>query len=390
MEMHFCKVFWSIYSTFEGVQNMNVDRRNFVKQSMTVAAVLASASGFTLSPTPANATSHKSKHPNKVSVDHEWGALKEVVCGIPNVRIPTALPAAVYNYAPEEGLKFFEANLGKSLKEADPEAYKLAVDQMDATVAILENRGIKVHRLTEVSNHENAYLSEIFPASVIQYYPRDPMLVIGNKFIETELYLPLRRREKFGVRKTLAERLSQSDAEVVSMPTAVPVKEQEDGTWGPGPFLEGGNVFLLGKDIYVGVTGNASNSAGVKWLAQYLGEDYNVHEIKLSEKFLHLDCCLATPRPGLAIVCREAFVDGLPEFLNDWELIDVPFKDAKEKLACNGLVLDEKSIIIASGLDYLAKALRSAGQEVIETPFDAVYQYAGAFRCWHHPLVRIS
>lgn len=54
----------------------------------------------------------------------------------------------------------------------------------------------------------------------------------------------------------------------------------------------------------------------------------------------------------------------------------------------NGLVIDEKTIIIATGLDYLAKALREAGQEVIETPFDAVYQYAGAFRCWHHLLVR--
>jgi N-dimethylarginine dimethylaminohydrolase len=54
------------------------------------------------------------------------------------------------------------------------------------------------------------------------------------------------------------------------------------------------------------------------------------------------------------------------------------------------LVVDEATIIIASGLDYLAKGLRDAGQEVIETPFDAVYRYAGAFRCWHHPLVRDS
>lgn len=368
---------------------MNLDRRDFVKHGVAAAAVMASTSGF-VAPTSAKANSHKSTHPNRVSVDHEWGVLKEVVCGIPNLRIPTELPAAIYNYAPEEGIKFFEANLGKNLKEADPETYKRASDQMNTTVAILEKRGIKVHRLKEVSDDENAYLSGIFPASVVQYFPRDPVLIIGNRVIETEPYLPLRRREKFGVRRALSERLNKSDAELVSMPTAVPTKEKEDGSWGPGPFLEGGDVFLLGKDIYVGVTGNASNSGGVKWLAQYLGEDYNVHEIKLSEKFLHLDCCLATPRPGLAIVCREAFVSGPPKFLDGWELIDVPYKDAKQKLACNGLVLDNKSIIIASGLDYLAKALRKAGQEVIETPFDAVYQYAGAFRCWHHPLIRVS
>lgn len=51
---------------------------------------------------------------------------------------------------------------------------------------------------------------------------------------------------------------------------------------------------------------------------------------------------------------------------------------------------DEQTIMIASGLDELAAGLRSAGQEVVETPFDAVYRYAGAFRCWHHPLHRES
>lgn len=66
------------------------------------------------------------------------------------------------------------------------------------------------------------------------------------------------------------------------------------------------------------------------------------------------------------------------------------FTDAKEKLACNGLVIDEKTIMISTGLDSLAQNLRNAGQEVIETPFDAITQYAGGFRCWHHPLVRTS
>jgi N-dimethylarginine dimethylaminohydrolase len=170
----------------------------------------------------------------------------------------------------------------------------------------------------------------------------------------------------------------------------VPMPEQKDGSWGPGPFIEGGDVFLIGRDIYVGVSGNASNSAGVQWLAQHLGSDYRVHEIKLTKKFLHLDCCLATPREGLAIICKEAFVDGLPDFLKDWQLIELPYVEAKEMLGCNGLVLDSKTIIIHTDLPHLGKTLRDAGQEVIETPFDAVYQYAGAFRCWHHPLVRES
>jgi len=363
------------------------DRRTFLKTTAALAAA-SSLTGYS-SASLAEGDSQVSTS-GRVMVHHEWGTLKEVVCGIPYFKIPTELPKCVYNYAPTEGIKFMEANPGKTLEQADPATYKAAFDQMEAAIAVLKQRGIIVHRPKPVDDVEAAYLDNIFPASAIQFFPRDPMLVIGNRFIETELYLPARRRERFGIRRALAGRLADSNAQFVSMPPAVPSPEDAQGGWGPGPFIEGGDVFLLGRDIYVGVSGNASNTAGVEWLQQYLGDEYRVHEIKLTKKFLHLDCCLATPRPGLAIICRDAFVDGIPAFLKDWQLLDVPFEDAKEKLACNGLVIDDKTIMIASGLDYLAKGLRSAGQEVIETPFDAVYQYAGAFRCWHHPLVRES
>ncbi len=368
----------------------SINRREFLVHSAAAIATTSAVASVGFQTKEARGDQTVSGKTEPIMVHHEWGKLKEVVCGIPYFKIPSSLPKAAYNYTPTKGIEFIEANPGKTLEEADPETYAKVVEQMNGAVSILVGRGVKVHRPLAVDDAEAAYLENLFPVSAIQFFPRDPMLVIGNRFIETELYFPVRRRERFGIRRSVADRLSKSDAQTVSMPPAVPTPEQKDGSWGPGPFLEGGDVFLLGHDIYVGVSGNASNTAGVKWLQQYLGETYRVHEIKLTKKFLHLDCCLATPRPGLAIICREAFVGGIPDFLKGWTLVDVPFKDAKEKLGCNGLVLDEKSIIIASGLDYLAEGLRKAGQEVIETPFDAVYQYAGAFRCWHHPLIRQS
>ena len=369
--------------------NKKSNRRNFIKTTAAAAAVAVGGSAIeSLAEEGKDMTGITGVAKDKVNVTHEWAPLQEVVCGIPYFKIPTKLPKAVYGYAPTEGIKFLEQHAGKTLEEADPEIFKRTKQQMDATVAILEERGIKVHRPKPVDESELAYLDNIFPASAIQYFPRDPMVVIGNHFIETELLFPPRRRERFGVRRALADRLADSNAEVVSMPPAKPLPEAEDGSFGPGPFIEGGDVFVLGKDIYVGVSGNASNSAGVQWLSQYLGSDYRVHEVKLKKKFLHLDCCLATPREGLAIICKEAFVGGLPDFLKDWQLIELPYHEAKEMLGCNGLILDSKTIIIHTDLPKLGEALRDAGQEVIETPFDAVYQMAGAFRCWHHPLVR--
>jgi N-dimethylarginine dimethylaminohydrolase len=367
-----------------------IKRREF----MAAAAMAAGAAGATMMSWPAKSQASQKKTTKgrewPISVHHEWGVLKEAVCGVPFARIPKSLPKNIYNYAPDQGIKFFEANPGKTLEEADPGLYGRVKKQMDAVVDILKERGVRVHRPPAMNRVEEQYLSELFPTSSLQYYPRDPMLVIGNRFMETGMFFPVRRRERFPIRRLLAERLAQSDAQMVSMPPAFPQPETEQGGWGPGPFIEGGDVLLLGRDIYVGVSGNASNMAGVRWLAQYLGGAYRVHAIALTKKFLHLDCCLSTPRPGLAIICKEAFVDGLPAFLKGWHLIELPYEEAKQMLGCNGLILDDKTIIIHTDLPHLGKALRAAGQEVIETPFDAVYNFGGAFRCWHHPLVRES
>ncbi len=219
---------------------------------------------------------------------------------------------------------------------------------------------------------------ENFESDSIQFYPRDPILVVGSTLIEMPLYAPFRRKERFAIRRTIGERISQSNARVVSAPEPLPQNESEQTGYGPGPFLEGGDVFVLGRDIYVGNSGIASNKAGIRWLQDCLGEDYTVHEVRLSRKFLHLDCVLCAPRPGLAMVCEEAFLDGLPPFLKGWELIKVSFEDAERKLACNGLVLDESTILIAAELPELANELAKAGQTVVTTPFSAVYWQAVA------------
>ena len=63
-------------------------------------------------------------------------------------------------------------------------------------------------------------------------------------------------------------------------------------------------------------------------------------------------------------------------------------KEAEEKLAANMLILDEKTDLVAEELPELGEALTRAGQDVISTPFSAVFMWGGSFRCWHHPLIR--
>ncbi|MCP4195461.1 MAG: arginine deiminase-related protein [Pirellulaceae bacterium] len=367
------------------MNKMISSRRSFLQASSAVAV------GATLGGGVSSAFAQQGQPVSKKSirVNHEWGALKEVVVGFPNVRLPTKLAEAPKKFLPQSSIEFLEKHAGKSLEQIDPELNEKFIAQINAIIKILKDRGIVVHQVKKFLPSEEAFLARLNDA-VFQTFPRDPMLVIGSNFIETAMYEPNRRKERFAVRRTVGERISNSDAMMLSMPQPQPFPADNNGGYGPGPFLEGGDVFLLGHDIYVGHSGNASNRAGMKWLQNFLGSDYRVHEVPISSHFLHLDCVLATPRPGLAVICRDAFVDGIPEFLSGWKLIDVSAADAEEKLGCNGLVLDEKTMVVGADMPELAKELRSEGVEVITTPIDAMSWQGGGFRCWHHPLLRES
>lgn len=70
----------------------------------------------------------------------------------------------------------------------------------------------------------------------------------------------------------------------------------------------------------MGYSGLASNLAGIQWLANMIGHfGYEVVPVRLHPHILHLDCALSLLREGLMIVCEEAFLDGLPAQLANWE-----------------------------------------------------------------------
>ena len=370
------------------MSNFNSTRRNFLW------GAAASASALTIGSNALKASSHAAQS-KKVSkgkqlfVDHEWGTLKEAVVGLTNLRMPSEVPPSIKNYLPKTSIDFIKKNKGQWLIDCDPKLNQRSIDQMNLIINILRDRGIIVHQVEQLTPAEVEYL-ELESDHVTQTFPRDPILVIGNKVIETSMLEPYRRKERFAIRRTIKDRLLNSESLHVSMPQPDPYRGNSVGDYGPGPYLEGGDVMLVGKDIYVGQTGNASNLAGIRWLSDYLGQDYQVHRVPLSRRFLHLDCVLALPRPGVAIVCQEAFTQGLPKFLNGWKLINVSADDAEKKMGCNGLVLSKDTILIGDNMPSLKKDLEKEGLEVITTPIDALTWQGGGFRCWHHPLVRLG
>ncbi|MBU0672425.1 MAG: hypothetical protein KJ732_05310, partial [Candidatus Margulisbacteria bacterium] len=317
-------------------------------------------------------------------VHHEWGTLKEVIVGrgediiipswsdqIEKVEVPAQTKALIKKYA------------GKRLSEIDPETSQKIVSQFDGLAKLLENRGIIVHRPRLFTPDEINYLSYIQKGGG-SLFPRDPVLVIGNNVIETALQGVFRRKEKFAIRSILLDAVKNSQAKYVSMPPASPRMPEDND---PDPFIEGGDVLLNGYEIYVGYSGRATNQAGIEWLKQYLGPQYQVHTIQLKPDVLHLDCAMALLRPGLGIICRDRIIGDLPNSLKNFDWVEVTEEEAR-RLATNALVLDKKTAIMDQQHQRIAAEVRKRGQEVLLIPFDAVSAWEGAFRCAHHPLRR--
>jgi glycine amidinotransferase len=318
-----------------------------------------------------------------VSVHHEWGTLKEVIVGI---QPPELIVIPAYY----DGLRFLTAEAkelcerygGARLVDVAPDAAKRAHEQIDAYAQFLEDRGVIVHRSVPPQGAEATYLSE--GGSLL--FPRDPLVVIGNTIIESSLKLRYRRKERYSLRPVIRSLLGRRSFSWVAAPPPSPNPDDLDTV---SAFLEGGDVLLNGQEIYVGISGCASNFAGAQWLQRWLGDAYAVYPIELDRNVLHLDCVMSLVRPGLGIICREKIIGDLPGALSRFTWIDVTPAEV-EMMGANGCILDQESLAIVDGMPRIAAELRAHGQEVFPIAYDAPVAAGGGLRCSHHPLIRES
>lgn len=329
---------------------------------------------------------------DRINVTHEWGVLKEAVVGrVIDFRVPRGLGAGLpdpLRFLPDRTRRELPRWAGRLWSDADPEGYARSVEQIEGLARFLAGHGVVVHRPRELTGPELSVYGGDGDRFSTQTFVRDPMVVIGDHVIEAALRLPARFKERFGLRPVFAKAVSRGARySVMPPPSPVPVPELASAT---GPFLEGGDVAVLGRDVLVGHGrgGAASDPEGARWLARLLGDGYRVHGVPISEQVIHLDDGLTAVREGLAVVCREQFLDGVPAQVADWELIDVSLRDAVNLLAGNSLVLGPGEVLVDERLTGLAEALTARNATVHTLPFDAVTAFAGGFRCAHHPLVR--
>lgn len=320
-----------------------------------------------------------------IHVESEFAPLRKVVLTQSELIFPGKEDNADdYAFLPEEILHLYDGIEieGKNYKDVFPLRQQQWEQERENLKNVLEKYGVQVLRPRLLTHYEKEFNKEWGSSN---FFARDPFFTVGSSVIEGSLRFIHRRNEIFPIRNILIEETYDSNAHYVSVPQA-DISQGIDSE--AGPFLEGGDILVLGKTVFVGNSGLASNHNGYRWLKSYLAhEDYQVIEVPLKKDVLHLDCALSLVREGLMIVCEEAMPNGIPKPLKSWDRISVPHQDLAH-LAINGLPVNEEVYITDPKFEYIIGELQKRNIHVELIDFQISRSLGGSFRCSTQPLNR--
>ena len=319
-----------------------------------------------------------------IFVENEFSSLKKVVLAQSEFGFPKEPRPEDLRFLSKEAVKENFENKGKDYAEAFPELQKRWENERENLKKTLEKYGVEVLRPRKLSFVEK---EAVGTAGYSNFFVRDPFFTVGNFVIESSLRFLHRRNEVFPVRDLFLQEVYPEECGYVAVPHPE-IADPEDSTLGKGPFLEGGDVLVLGKQVFVGNSGLASNELGVHWLRKLLKpQGYTVEQVRLHPDILHLDCALGLVKKGLMIICEDAFLDGIPAALKDWKKIHVTLDEAMN-LATNGLPVSPEVYITDPAFKHIGDQIEQENIKVEYIDFSISRSFGGSFRCSTQPLLR--
>lgn len=325
------------------------------------------------------------KKNEQVFVESEFAPLKRVVLAQSQFSVPTKENMQSEQFLTEDSLEVLKDAYGKDIVDALPEVQKKWENEKENFEKLLKKYEVEVIRprlLTEDEKKDGK------GEGYSNFFARDPFFVIGQMIIEGSMKFGHRKKEIMPIRHILEHEAEQNECLYLSVPQADRLGEFYDMK---GPFLEGVDVLVLNKEIFVGTSGLASNHEGIVWLRNFMSKfGYTVTEVPLHPKILHLDCALSLVKDGLMIICEEAFLEGIPESLKEWDKISVSLEDA-QKLITNGLPLNEE--VYVTDMEFqsiIGEQLTKKGIMVEYIDYSVSRSFGGSFRCTTQPLLRMN
>ena len=326
---------------------------------------------------------------------NEWDQLEEVIVGNPlRARYPTADRSTQLAEFPDRSLE--EIPQGPFPQQIIEETE----EDLNAFVAVLEESGIIVRR-PDTWPHEAKFSTIHWESEgYYNYCPRDIMLVIGDRIIETPNVIRSRALESFSYRTMMIDYF-RSGAKWFSAPRpmlldslfevdlAKPTPRNDE------PAFDAANVLRLGRDLIYLVSGTG-NEMGGQWLQTILGDAFRVHFLKDVYYGSHIDSTFVALRPGL-MLCNPARIndDTLPDILQQWEVIYSPPMEnsggydadylsksiGSKWIDMNLFSINPNLVVVDKDQTALIRLLEKQGVDVIPLKLRHSKMLGGGFHC---------
>ena len=246
-----------------------------------------------------------------------------------------------------------------------------ANEDLDNLATTLTSLGVEVVRPEPLNfqAHDGMY----------NYCPRDRLLVVGDKVIDTPMMYPCRDMELQCYHDIL------KDAEVITMP-----RDQ-------GLVLDAANILRLGPNKMLYLESASGNKAAYYWLLSNLPPNTSI-ELCNFYAGVHIDSTIVALREGLVMLnASRVNFDSVPRAFEGWQKIwvtDVVAQDfyqypyASKWIGMNMLVVNPNTVICDKNQTELIKTLESYRFTVIPLELRHSRTLGGGFHCVTLDLVR--
>lgn len=184
-------------------------------------------------------------------------------------------------------------------------------------------------------------------------FVEDAAIIAGRVAIITRMGAPSRRGEEVRVRKVLETRMAAREVR-------------------PPATIDGGDVLVVGRDVYVGV-GGRTNRAAVREVATLVDPGFRVLAVPF-EGVLHLKSACTYVGDGYMLI-RPGHFD--PEVFGEYRFIEVPEEEA---YAANCLSVNG-GVLISRGYPRTKKAVEARGFETLELEMSEFRKGQGSLTC---------
>lgn len=204
-----------------------------------------------------------------IFVENEFAPLKRVVVAQSEFGYPIQPKEDDLRFLNETELQESLNNKeiwGKNFAEVYPDLQKQWELERINLTQVLQRYGVEVFHPRKLTNAEK---NAVGKDGYANFFCRDPFFTIGNFVIEGSLRFLQRRNEVFPLREIFEKVVYPEDCIYIAVPQPE-ITDDTDLTLGKGPFLEGGDVLVYDKTVFVGNSGLASNDLGIFWLTKLL------------------------------------------------------------------------------------------------------------------------